>query len=186
MLREVVWFFVIFCSIPAFSAETQLRLYRPLTETTNHLPMVITEKKSGECWQQSQLIKREDAWRCMAEGKVYDPCFVRPFGSHLTTNCLASPWSRDAIEITVATPLDNRHHEVLDMSRTFPWALELIHGEKCLSVESSEQYDGLPVHYRCEGNKELVGDIQRCNSMWKILQHGSTSAETLDILRAWF
>ena len=186
MLREVVWIFVVLCSMPVFSTDTELSLYRPLTETTKQLPTVIADKKSGECWQQSQLIKREDAWRCIAEGHVYDPCFVRRFGTHLEAVCVESPWSSKGVQLSVTTPLNNNQHETLDMSRTFPWAVELTNGQRCQAIESSAQYDGLTVHYRCDENKELIGDLQRCNSAWKILQHTSNGIETVTIARAWF
>ncbi len=186
MLREVVGFFVILCSMSVFAMDTDLRFYRPLTDTTKQVPVMIVAKKTGECGQQSHLIKREDAWRCVAEGKVYDPCFVQPFGSYVEAVCLESPWSNQAVQITVGAPLDNKQHETLDMSRTFPWALELSHGEKCQAIESSEQYDGLPVHYHCEGNTELIGHVQRCNSMWKMLQHAPSGVEAVPIERAWF
>lgn len=186
MLREAVCIFVIFCSMSVFADDTELYLYRPFTDTKKHLPMVIADKKSGECWQQSQLIKREDAWRCIAAGKVYDPCFVQPFGSHLEAACPASPWSSSAVQVSVATALDNKQHQALDMSRTFPWAIELTTGDKCHAIDSNEQYDGLAVHYRCDGNKELIGDLQRCSSVWKVLQHAATGIKTVTIAKAWF
>ncbi len=187
MKGEVILFFAIICSTAVFAEDTELSLYRPLTETTKHLPVVIVDKKSGECSQQSQLIKREDAWRCVAEGKVYDPCFVQPFGSHLDAVCPESPWSSKGIQITVASPLDNKKHETLDMSRTFPWAIELTSGEKCQAIDTGEQFDGLPVRYRCDRNSELLGHVQRCESSWKMLQHvAANGVETAQIKKAWF
>lgn len=32
---------------------------------------------SGQCYEQSHIIIREDAWRCQAEGQLFDPCFVK-------------------------------------------------------------------------------------------------------------
>lgn len=74
---------VVFCFmvsvIPVFSADTMLHYYTPLDETQG----AIVSKMQGDCISQSLLIKREDAWRCVAEGQTYDPCFVPRFGSHL-------------------------------------------------------------------------------------------------------
>lgn len=186
MRREVIGFFAILLTTTLFAEDTELNLYRPLTETTKHVPLLINAKKMGECRQQSQRLKREDAWRCTAEGIVYDPCFVQQYGSHLTAVCPESPWSSKGIQITVASPLDNSQHEILDMSRALPWALELTNGEKCQAIETSEQYDGLPVRYRCNTNTVLIGHVQRCASEWKMLERGSTGVETVQIARAWF
>ena len=186
MRQEVVWIFAMVCSMSVFAADTELTHYRPLIESTNYSAVVIATKKTGECRLQSQLIKREDAWQCVAEGKVYDPCFVELYGSHLEAVCPESPWLKNAVQIIVSAPLDNKQHESLDMSRTFPWAVELTSGEKCQAVATTAQYDGLPVRYHCEGNSELIGHVQRCDSMWKMLQHASGGVDTVQISRAWF
>ena len=187
MKGEVVLFFAILCSTAVFAEDTELSLYRPLIESANHQSAVIVAKKIGECSQQSQLIKREDAWRCVAEGKLYDPCFVHPFGSHLEAVCPESPWSNKGIQITVATPLDNKYHEALDMSRTFPWAIELATGEKCQAIDTVEQFDGLPIRYRCDSQSELIGHVQRCEGTWKMLQHAAANGvDTVQIKRALF
>lgn len=186
MKREVIWFFAFLWSGVLLAAETELSFYRPMTETSNHLPLTIVAKKTGTCNQQSQLIKREDAWRCVAEGQAYDPCFVQRFGAHLDAYCADSPWSNQGIQISVVSPLDNSRHETLDMSQTYPWAIELNNGTKCQAIEPNEQYDGLPVRYRCEGQSTLIGHVQRCDNTWKILQHASNGVETVQIKRAWF
>ena len=186
MRQQVVLIFAFLLSMQVFAADTELSFYRPWTETAKQLPLVVVAKLSGACTQQSHVIKRDDAWYCFAGDKVYDPCFVKPYGSHLEAICPESPWSNKAVQITVSSSMDNTQHEALDMSRTFPWALELSAGEKCQAVDSSERYDGLPVRYRCNTGGELIGHLQRCNSEWKILRHQATGVDTVSITRAWF
>lgn len=187
MRREVLGFFCILCPMWLFAGNTELCFYRPLTVTSKHPMMSIAEKKEGQCTAQSQRIRREDAWACMAaDGVVYDPCFVSRFGSHLEAVCLQTPWSLQGVQIIVATPLDDSQHELLDMSRTLPWAVELANGDKCEAIQTSEEYDGLPVHYRCEQGATLIGHVQRCTHPWKILQHGVTGVVTTEIAKAWF
>lgn len=176
----------LFLSASLVAQDTELNLYRPFTETTKQPPMTIIAKQAGECYQQSLRIKREDAWRCIANTKVYDPCFVERFGSKIKAICIESPWSNQGIEITVLSPLDNRQHESLDMSKTFPWALELSDGPKCWSVNKPDLYDGLPVRYQCEGESSLIGHVQRCHNTWKMLQHSPNGVLPVDIVRAWF
>lgn len=184
MKREVALFFAILYSMTVFAEDTELSFYRP--DVTQQSTRAIVAKKSGTCTQQSQLIKREDAWRCTAENKTYDPCFVMASNSQSEAVCADSPWSDKVTLITITTPLDNKSHQPLDMSRTFPWAIELADGEKCKAIEATARYDGLPVHYRCDRNSELFGHVQRCEGMWKMLQHATNGVETAKIAKAWF
>lgn len=191
MRREVVLFFAIFTvavlfTEASFAADTELNFYRPMTETSKQPPLILVDQKKGVCQQQSKLIKREDAWNCVADNKVYDPCFVLPYGSHMEAVCPEAPWSSKGVKIKVTAPLDNKEHVPLDMSRTYPWAIQLSTGEKCQAVNTNKEYDGLPVHYQCEGNSELIGHVQRCDNPWKILKHAANGVDTAQIVRAWF
>lgn len=186
MLRAVVVIFAITSSFCLFAQDTELKLYRPFGEVTQQAPIVIKEEKSGQCWQQSQRIKREDAWRCVAEGTVYDPCFVKQFGSHTQAICPQSPWVGNSVQINMSSPVDNSQHAELDMSETFPWAIELTTGEKCQAVDSGETFDGLAVRYRCDSQTVLLGHVQRCKAEWRILQRTAKGISTALVAKAWF
>lgn len=186
MWREVVWFFLLFGPMVTMASETEFRLYRPLTESAYQPQVQITAKMSGECLQQSRQIKREDAWHCVADNVEFDPCFVRPFGSKTEATCIQYPWSTNAIQITVSSALDNSQHVPLDMSKGFPWAMVLTNGKKCYSINANVLDDGMPVRYRCDDKTVLIGDIQRCNNPWKLLQHDETGYETVSIDTVWF
>ncbi len=186
MWRKITWVLALFISAPLFAKETDLRLYRPFTETNQQVPLTLSANLVGQCSAQSALIKRDDAWRCQVDHKIYDPCFVAPFGSHLKALCIASPWSTEGIEITVSMPLDNSLHETLDMSRTYPWGIQLTNGEMCHAILPYAEYDGLPARYLCDGHSTLIGHLQRCQNTWKILQHTLSGVETVAIDRAWF
>jgi len=186
MWREVVWFYLLLGPMVIMAADTEFRLYRPLTESAFQPKVHITAKIVGECWQQSQRIKREDAWHCVADNTEFDPCFVKPFGSKTEATCIQYPWSTNGIQITLTTALDNSQHVLLDMSKAFPWAMVLTNGKKCYSIDSNVLDDGMPVRYRCDEKTVLMGDIQRCNNPWKILQHDSVGYTTVTIAKVWF
>ena len=186
MKRGSVCFFVLLWPAMLCATDTELSLYRPFTETSTHPTMIASAQKIGECHQQSERLKREDAWRCIVEGTVYDPCFVKPYGTHQEAVCPESPWSNAGIQIKVASVLEDSSHDTLDMSRTYPWAIELLGGEKCQAIDAVETYDGLPIRYRCERNSVLIGHVQRCASEWKMLQRGPDGVSTATIGRAWF
>lgn len=186
MQRVIISFFIMLWSVMAFAQDTELKLYRPFEKKPLQAPITITKTLSGQCWQQSTKARREDAWRCLAEGRVYDPCFVKQYSQHKKVICPQSPWVGNSVEITVATALDDSQHESLDMSRAYPWAIELTNGEHCEAVDSNQDYDGLPIRYHCSQQKVLIGHVQRCANTWKILQHGRDGVSTVKIARAWF
>lgn len=186
MWRDVVGFYFLFLPMVTMAAETEFRLYRPLTESTDQPEVIITSKTTGACWQQSKRIQREDAWHCIANDTEYDPCFVKPFGSKLQATCIQYPWSTEGIQITVSSALDNTQHILLDMSKVFPWAVVLTNGNTCYAIDSKGLDDGMPIRYRCDEKTVLVGDIQRCNNPWKTLQHDAVGYTTVTIAKAWF
>ena len=186
MFRSIMPFFVLLWPGLVCAKDTELNLYRPYTDTSKHPTVMAAVQKTGQCGQQSEHVKREDAFRCEVEGRIYDPCFVKPNGSRQEAVCPESPWSSAGVIITVAGVLDSYGHDSLDMSRTFPWAIELSSGQKCQAIDSFEKYDGLPVRYQCEGNSVLIGHVQRCASEWKMLQRGPAGVSTVLIERAWF
>lgn len=183
MLRTVVAIFIILGSFGVLADDTELKFYRPFV---NSMQFMIKEKKAGECWQQSQRIQREDAWRCVAEGKTYDPCFINPHGSRKEAICPDSPWVNNALMLNLTTPVDNSQHLPLDMSKAYPWALELSTGEKCLAIDEGQIYDGLQIYYQCERSSVLFGRLQRCEARWSMLQRKVEGVSTASVIMAWF
>ncbi|KTD06877.1 hypothetical protein [Legionella jamestowniensis] len=173
-------------SYAAFAQDTELKLYRPFGEAVQQAPVVIKEEVTGQCFQQSQRIKREDAWRCIAAGKVYDPCFVKPYGSHREAVCPQSPWEGESVKISLSSAVDNSQHAPLNMAETYPWAIELITGEKCQAVDGGGIYDNLPIHYQCDTKAILLGRLQRCRTEWSILQRTPSGVSTALVAKAWF
>lgn len=175
----------IFYSISGMAQDTILKLYRPFGDEEVLKPVII-KKLKGQCEMQSKLIAREDAWRCQVDEQVFDPCFVKSGPKETDLLCPTSPWSRDNVQIQVAAPLNNEAHQTLDMSRTFPWAIELVNGAHCLAVDQGGIYDSMPIRYHCSSNAVLFGSIQRCNPVWSILEKRSEEVVTSDLKKAWF
>ncbi len=161
--------------------DTELKLYRPFEQAA----LITKETILGNCKVVSQLIRREDAWRCEAAGKIYDPCFIK-FNAPTQALCPQSPWSDVSIKIIMRTSTDNSQQPSLNMAETSPWAIELKSGEKCQAVEGKESFDGLAINYRCDNQSYLLGTIQRCETMWTILQKSPQQVHSVSIAKAWF
>lgn len=187
MTRRFCLAVVMMCSTMVFAAETSLNLYRPFAETTRHAPVTIESSQKGTCMQQSERIKREDAWHCVSEGGMtYDPCFSKRFGPDNRVVCPQSPWTGKSVQLELNQPLDEHNMITLDMSRTLPWAIELKNGERCLSVAPYRTRDGLLVNYRCLNGGELVGDAHRCSPVWTILMQDASGISMVELSSAWF
>lgn len=186
MLQRVSIIMLYFCSFVVMASDTVLKLYRPYGEAVDQAPLTVKNELSGYCFAQSQLNVREDAWRCQAQGTIYDPCFVHSGRKKTEVICPQSPWVGESVRILVAEPLNNQGHKTLDMSRALPWAIELVNGERCQALETKEQFDGMPVRYRCSGENLLVGYLQRCRNEWSMLEKTPTGVNTVALKRAWF
>ncbi|CEG58215.1 hypothetical protein [Legionella fallonii] len=186
MIERVLSILLFFCSFVVFADDTVLKLYRPFGEVVDQVPPSVKNVLQGYCDTQSQLIIREDAWHCQAEGKIFDPCFVKLAGNKMEAVCPQSPWVGDSVQINVATPLNNDNHVTLDMSRVFPWAVELVNGEHCQAVAPNEVYDSMPIRYRCSNQNVLIGYLQRCKSIWSMLEKTPEGVITVEFRRAWF
>ncbi|WP_131780902.1 hypothetical protein [Legionella gresilensis] len=186
MYVQVTLIFVIFFTALSY-ADTEIKLYRPFGDTIAQEPLVVKETYPGDCWQQSQRIKREDAWRCQVQNKIYDPCFVKQFGSHKQAICPQSPWNGVSVLLNLPTAVNNSQHITLDVSKAYPWAIELSTGEKCQALDREEFYDNMPIRYHCNNQTELLGHLQRCKSTWTILQRNkSNQIEKAIVTKAWF
>ena len=185
-MRKLLYLFLFSCSFGIVAKDTLLKLYRPYGDVENQAPLQVKNTFRGECYLQSRLIVREDAWRCIANGKTYDPCFVKSGPNRTTALCPQSPWIGNSVQIRVKQPFDNEQNKTLDMSRTYPWAIELTNGEYCQALDSGEIYDQMPVRYKCGKKNYLVGHLQRCKTVWSMLEKTPTGVVTVELSKAWF
>lgn len=186
MLR-IPMFILLICPLALFAENTQLKLYRPFGEAYDQAQVIIRSTFNGHCDMQSKLITREDAWHCEAQGKQYDPCFLSPKKGSLITICPISPWQGDSVQINLSSGLDNTLHKPLNMAEVFPWAIELANGKHCQAVDEHQEYDNMPIRYRCDDKSLLIGYIQRCKPKWSILEKNQMGiVSPVIIKRAWF
>lgn len=185
-MQRVLFVALFFCCFTVFAGETVLKLYRPFGDTIDQVAPTVFTTVHGQCYSQSELVVREDAWRCQADGKWYDPCFVKISGKSSEVICPESPWVGKSVRILVDGALNNENNVSLDMSTAYPWAVELMDGEKCQAINSQEAYEGLFVRYRCSNDAFLVGELHRCKTEWSILEKSSKGIETVQLSRVWF
>lgn len=185
MQRLYYFIMLLLCSFAIHSQDTILKLYRPFA-AANQDNIVKAQSKYGYCFDQSRHTIRKDAWRCKADSKIYDPCFVKQSKDQNIVFCPFYPWNNKAVQIKLSKPVDNRRHKPLDMSQRDPWAVILNDGTRCESLGSKKRYENLLIRYHCQDNSFLFGHIQRCDPSWKIMQRKANQTRTVTISKAWF
>ena len=170
-------------SFAQMTAPTQIKYYRPFGVVIDQ----IDEVKGGTCSQQSRRIIREDAWRCVAEEKTYDPCFMKPGKDEKSVLCPQSPWSEKGVSLSHPNTIANKNFKTLNIAMAYPWAVELWSGITCLATDGDKELEGSTIHYQCADQTVLFGYLQRCKEEWSTLQQTSDGKVlTVWIKRAWF
>lgn len=173
-------------SLNAAGRDTELKLFHPFISGEEPSVRIIQVEK-GSCEEPSRRLLRETAYRCQAAGKILDPCFVHPLGTKTRFICPKSPWSGTGTAIQAEQPVLYSTRAVLDMSKSYPWAVELSDGEKCQVLSDGLFFENQPVHYHCTGKSFLFGHLQRCKPAWSILKRNADAqVETTEIHVAWF
>ncbi len=185
-------------TLPVFAdslPSTDIRFYRPFEpKAEGQVPLQVSETLQGACTQHSTLDNRSDAWHCHANNRMLDPCFIKSYVKTKIAVCPLSPWQSQAVVIQLNPPLPPRNtndQDNLDMSEDDPWAMDLNNGTHCLKLPVNNTFSvhGQNVKYACDDHGFLLGHIQRCNLIWKMLylsSRYSNSLKTVEITRAWY
>lgn len=128
--------------------------------------------RPGTC-QRSVVFDRNDAYRCVAAGTTYDPCFALDGGGLVL--CNADP--RDASSGTVITaipPTPSALGPRRDNLRA--WFFELEDGSTCrpLIFGGAREVDGMVELYTCRfappGSDAVLGEIDTRAPVWTVQQ----------------
>lgn len=169
------------------AAYTDARLYRPFSVAQGQAVLQISQTLKGDCWTHSIKDPRPDAWRCRAQQQTFDPCFVKTHVERNVVVCPQAPWSSQAVKIELAQELQENGLAELDMSISNPWSIELSDGTLCQLSHASGASNNHLAQYNCPQGARLVGEIQRCKSVWRtFLQKPGMETQRVDIKTAWY
>ena len=185
--------------------RTNTRYVAPFTPDGLNSGLTVASSVEGACTFDSSIaIGRPDAWGCVAEGGVLDPCFENAFvalDEAAELVCLDGPWSTDVVMLTVTAPL-SREKEAPDDAMAgaedtaeeliepwdLPWALELANGDRCSLLRgTSIVLAGQVVHYGCEQGGMILGETDRSQPVWAVsyLAEGDVATNLVEVLSAW-
>lgn len=173
-------------ALAAVIERTDMQYFRPFVTGVKKTSFTRQSPIKGHCIRQSELIKREDAWVCQANGQSLDPCFSQEDSGQSQMLCFPHSQIAEAIPLILISPLPRVAKIPLDMSSAYPWGVELEDGQWCEAMREGTWVNGVAVHYACKDGSYLLGNIQRCHQPWQILQQRHQEMKQAKIRRALF
>ena len=144
----------------------------PTAESTQiivfHPEGVPTQERTGSCWSTSNVLNRVDAWRCIADNSIYDPCFSIP-GNNQAVICDTRPLSDSTgfkLNLTESFPARGTVSPVKSA-----WAFELADGTNCTFMGgATATFEGKRVNYSCSDGWVILGGLQEGQvwTAWKV------------------
>lgn len=185
--------------------RTNTRYVAPFTPDGLNPGLTVASSIEGTCaFDSSIAIGRPDAWGCVTEGGVLDPCFENAFvalDEAAELACLDAPWSTDVVMLTLTAPLSREKEapdggvagaadtaEELIEPWDLPWALELANGDRCSLLRGTLiVLAGQVVHYGCEQGGTILGETDRSQPVWAVsyLAEGDVATNLVEVLTAW-
>ena len=158
------------------SSQTPPQQVGPLREPRQGRTRVITfhpavpagQHRAGDCWTESAAVDRAEAWRCVADNEIYDPCFAVAELKEAVV-CGADPARNlPGFVLTLTKPLPTR--SMPHLAAPLPWMLKLADGSVCeLITGTSAQVDGRDVPYECSDSRACTDD--RCPYLTGVTTH---------------
>ena len=171
--------------------RTRIKLLTPFGPAGLSIGMAVTEKLNGTCFAGSVASSsRPDAWRCSSGNGILDPCYQRILGDEKQLACpVGGPWPANVVLLTLTQPLPPEPRKEARREETLPWALELASGQRCtLFTGATAPVAGMRINYGCPGGFQVVGDVDRSQTVWRVFLQGekSIALEQVDVAVAWF
>lgn len=132
------------------------------TEVIHYMPPEILPKKilDGYCWTSSLATKRTDAWRCMNDNSILDPCFNLPQSEKII--CPNNPADKnDDLLLNLTKPLPKPDPQLNEFqSGEYVWYIELQNGSYCLPIIGASAFVGNDrANFLCESEEYIMGKI---------------------------
>lgn len=186
-LRIICFLAAVCLAVPAIVADSARASAAQRTAVTYFVPwssgslrsgFTVSQTIHGDCWTQSLVSGRPDAWRCEAGNDIYDPCFVGSIPTKVA--CGESPFSKRVVVMRLAKPIRSGAKPVSTFLRPIglPWGLRLTNGDTCAFVAgATDAVAGERLNYSCGKSGWIFGDPDRSGGQWVVHSaNGPTSA----------
>jgi len=134
---------------------------------------------SGSCTSFSYVTDRPDAYRCMVNNQILDPCFAPPAANPEIVACVSDPRVRYADVLRLAAPLPVAQGTVSKAGQGQPWGFDLVTAEQCgFESGATTSVGDLRLNYGCSPGASIYGNVTRTGSQWTVLVWRGASSAT--------
>ncbi len=151
-------------------------------------------KQKGSCWTVSTASSLDNAYRCVTDKGIYDPCLKLEDGHIL---CVEDPELEAVFELILNKPLPDvsEIREQASSEHLVPWMVKLTDGRKCFAETGAASFVAGKYYYLSCGRDDkglyVVGELDKNSPIWKIhlihFKHESDEplvTETIDVIKA--
>lgn len=134
----------------------------------------VEDSMTGSCWVGSLVTSRPDAWRCMSDNQILDPCFEDTSSHTADLACVSDPQSGEVtvLKLTETLPEEYRNKGAVP-SEDDVWAFLLVAEEICTRSTGAgpPPIGDLYARYYCGGDPGATayGEIDKTSEPWKVL-----------------
>ena len=175
------------------SSLTQVRIFTPFNPGGDLVVgLAVTSEVQGTCVGGSAASpERPDAWRCMVDNAVLDPCFQNLLGDGKALACAEDPFSANVVMLTLTSDLpDPTITGEPDFTSSMPWAVELENGQQCtLLTGATAPVAGMRINYGCSDGAQVVGSPDQTLPLWRVFyqtENRSLSLDQVGVTTAWY
>lgn len=135
-----------------FEKNAKVSMTQAITFTP---PTSASRQVSGSCFTSSLAAIRKDAFRCMSDNAIMDPCFTIP-GNALAVICVPNPLDPSTfVQMNLTQPLPATEPV---SPPSHPWFLELADGTVCnFLTGATGAVNGQRINYGCSDGLDVVG-----------------------------
>jgi hypothetical protein len=157
------------------TTQTEVRTFVPFdSQGRLDTALRVEGSMSGSCWVGSLVTSRPDAWRCMSDSRILDPCFEDTTSRTADLACVSDPQGGGVtvLTLTETSPEEYRNKGAVP-GEDDVWAFSLATGEICTRSTGAgpPPIGDLYARYYCGGEPgtTVYGEIDKTSERWKVL-----------------
>ncbi len=149
---------------------TKVSVFRPYLKGKLAPGLRIVHTAKGQCFAGSVADPRRDAWRCMVDNVIWDPCFSdTKVASWVLCPVDGTPFGKRVERLALSKALPRTRGNRGLPGQGNPWAIKLRGGKVCTFLTGATfAFHGKRVNYGCDRDTFLAGSPNRSKATWTI------------------
>lgn len=124
----------------------------------------VVQETEGHCWTASSKTVRPNAWRCMEDSAIHDPCFSESNDDAFVI-CAVDPETGVKMNLTEPLPVSEGHQKE---DPSYAWILALADRSTCTFIAGATGViNGERANYSCSDEWWVVG-LPEVDTVWTV------------------